>query len=204
MLPTGKENYSSPSHILMIQEEKPLKFYQHYTLQNCVMECQANYTLIHCGCNMYFQVGQDRTNLGNDDFMTLCFSQEERAIHFAVPSSYFATKKLLKLWRKLHFLWQRIKLRTVSVCLLALILSFLPWHLSARLQQLTCYSCLGRSRRKYLSCPIVPLWRIMLLCCMFTSGSTFNNLFCCFATCTIRGLSQITIELLCYFFVIYF
>ena len=94
MLPTGKENYSSPSHILMIQEEKPLKFYKHYTLHNCLMECHANYTLIHCGCNMYFQVGLDRTNLGNDYYMTLCFSQEERAIHFAVPSSYLATKKL--------------------------------------------------------------------------------------------------------------
>ena len=32
------------------------RFYEHYSLLNCMTECQANYTFSHCGCNMYFQV----------------------------------------------------------------------------------------------------------------------------------------------------
>ena len=32
------------------------RFYEHYSLLNCMTECQANYTFTHCGCNMYFQV----------------------------------------------------------------------------------------------------------------------------------------------------
>ena len=32
------------------------RFYEHYSLLNCMTECQANYTFAHCGCNMYFQV----------------------------------------------------------------------------------------------------------------------------------------------------
>ena len=39
-----------------LQDEKSLQFYNHYTLLNCLMECEANVTYNHCGCNMYYQV----------------------------------------------------------------------------------------------------------------------------------------------------
>ena len=39
-----------------LQDEKSLKYYEHYTLLNCMMECEANVTWNHCGCNMYYQV----------------------------------------------------------------------------------------------------------------------------------------------------
>ena len=40
----------------MFQDERTLQFYQHYSLLNCLMECEANVTYNHCGCNMYYQV----------------------------------------------------------------------------------------------------------------------------------------------------
>merc|ERR1719412_2804961 len=38
-----------------LADERKLKYYEHYSLLNCLMECQANVTWNHCHCNMYFQ-----------------------------------------------------------------------------------------------------------------------------------------------------
>ena len=49
-------NYNYTLLHLPTQDEKPLQYYSHYTLLNCLMECEANVTYNHCACNMYFQV----------------------------------------------------------------------------------------------------------------------------------------------------
>lgn len=35
-------------------EEKQLRFYKTYTQRNCIMECEANFTLMFCQCVMYY------------------------------------------------------------------------------------------------------------------------------------------------------
>lgn len=34
--------------------EKELRFYRTYTQRNCMMECEANFTLMFCKCVMYY------------------------------------------------------------------------------------------------------------------------------------------------------
>jgi len=34
--------------------EKQLRFYRTYTQRNCIMECEANFTLMFCQCVMYY------------------------------------------------------------------------------------------------------------------------------------------------------
>jgi amiloride-sensitive sodium channel len=34
--------------------EKQLRFYRTYTQRNCIMECEANFTLMFCQCAMYY------------------------------------------------------------------------------------------------------------------------------------------------------
>lgn len=34
--------------------EKQLRFYKTYTQSNCIMECEANFTLMFCQCVMYY------------------------------------------------------------------------------------------------------------------------------------------------------
>ena len=62
--PNKRQCYLQVNHNMVfllktiLQVEKQLKFYHHYTFPNCMMECHANVTLTHCDCNMYFQVQQ--------------------------------------------------------------------------------------------------------------------------------------------------
>lgn len=37
--------------------EKKLKFYRTYTHRNCMLECEANFTVKYCGCMQYYMPG---------------------------------------------------------------------------------------------------------------------------------------------------
>ncbi|KAI5730158.1 hypothetical protein M8J76_010655 [Diaphorina citri] len=38
----------------LFNKERALRFYRHYTQRNCILECEANFTLSFCQCVMYF------------------------------------------------------------------------------------------------------------------------------------------------------
>uniref|UniRef100_A0A8D8XDD5 Pickpocket protein 28 n=2 Tax=Cacopsylla melanoneura TaxID=428564 RepID=A0A8D8XDD5_9HEMI len=38
----------------LFNKERTLRFYRHYTQRNCILECEANFTLSFCQCVMYF------------------------------------------------------------------------------------------------------------------------------------------------------
>lgn len=62
-----------------LQDERWLRFYEHYSLLNCMTECQANYTFAHCGCNMYFQPRLWNTSLCSTDQMD-CFHESVKVV----------------------------------------------------------------------------------------------------------------------------
>ena len=51
----------------LAREYKP-KYFTHYTMQGCIMECRANYALEKCGCLPYyypeFKDGSNKTKNG--------------------------------------------------------------------------------------------------------------------------------------------
>lgn len=38
----------------LFQHERRLYFYRTYTQRNCILECEANFTLSHCKCVSYY------------------------------------------------------------------------------------------------------------------------------------------------------
>jgi len=62
-----------------LSDERWLRFYEHYSLLNCMTECQANYTFSHCGCNMYFQPRLWNTSLCSTDQMD-CFHESVKVV----------------------------------------------------------------------------------------------------------------------------
>ena len=60
------ENFNLLPHD-QAREYKP-KYFAHYTMQGCIMECRANYALEKCGCLPYyypeFKDGSNKTKNG--------------------------------------------------------------------------------------------------------------------------------------------
>jgi acid-sensing ion channel, other len=44
-------------------DERSLRFFRHYTQNNCEIECLANWTLTRCGCLMFYMPSKFRTHL---------------------------------------------------------------------------------------------------------------------------------------------
>ncbi|XP_025415309.1 pickpocket protein 28 [Sipha flava] len=49
--------------------EKQLRFYRTYTQRNCIMECEANFTLMFCQCAMYY--------MPKDNYSRICGKKDE-------------------------------------------------------------------------------------------------------------------------------
>ncbi|XP_050440957.1 pickpocket protein 28-like isoform X2 [Adelges cooleyi] len=51
-------------------DEKRLRFYRTYTQRNCMMECEANFTLMFCQCVMYY--------MPKDSYTRICGKRDEQ------------------------------------------------------------------------------------------------------------------------------
>lgn len=48
------ETVDLSKRLCFFEDEKHLSFYRTYTQRNCVLECEANFTLAFCGCVLFY------------------------------------------------------------------------------------------------------------------------------------------------------
>ncbi|XP_018572876.1 pickpocket protein 28-like [Anoplophora glabripennis] len=71
MMTTSEEvkKYDPIDRECYFTNERPLKFFKIYTLENCRLECLTNYTLKRCGCVNFFMPRDNETSIcGNGNF----------------------------------------------------------------------------------------------------------------------------------------
>ena len=56
-----------------VKEYKP-KFFSHYTMQGCIMECRAEYSLRKCGCVPYYYPEFSTTKMCSNVTQLECLS----------------------------------------------------------------------------------------------------------------------------------
>ena len=56
-----------------VEEYKP-KFFSHYTMQGCIMECRAEYSLRKCGCVPYYYPEFSTTKMCSNVTQLECLS----------------------------------------------------------------------------------------------------------------------------------
>ncbi|XP_034254856.1 pickpocket protein 28-like [Thrips palmi] len=59
----------------LFQHERRLYFYRTYTQRNCILECEANFTLSHCKCVAYY--------MPKDRFTRICGKRDEACANIA-------------------------------------------------------------------------------------------------------------------------
>ncbi|KAJ3655392.1 hypothetical protein Zmor_014524 [Zophobas morio] len=57
------KNFNPDSRNCYLENERPLLYFKPYTQLNCLLECEANFTLMICGCVTYYMPRQNYTKI---------------------------------------------------------------------------------------------------------------------------------------------